>query len=161
MIQLQVLNYLLDTGDSSILLMNNLSDEYFSKYKKEYEFIKNHLNTYGKVPDKETFLGEFPDFDIIKVNESSHYLLDALYEDRNKRFLASAFNSVRNLMLEGKTDEAMKVLAHSSEQAVQATHLDAVDIFKDKSRYEDYEKKYILKNHLTFQPIMLAQGLRN
>ena len=141
MIQLQVLNYLLDKKDSSLLTMNNLSEEYFSQYPSEFRFIKNHLDTYGKIPDKETFVEKFPDFDFIKVNESSNYLIDALYEDRNKRFLATSFNKVRSLIMEGKTDEALKTLATASDGAVQATHLSSVDIFKDTSRFNAYVEK--------------------
>jgi hypothetical protein len=42
MIQLQVLNRIINDQDSSILLLNNLTQEYFSDYPNEYNFIKNH-----------------------------------------------------------------------------------------------------------------------
>lgn len=141
MIQLQVLNYLLDSKDSSLLVVNNLTEEYFSRYPEEFRFVKNHLDTYGSIPDKETFVEKFPDFDFIKVHESPDYLIDALYEDRNKRFLATSFNKVRNLIMEGKTDEALQALATASEGAVQATHLSSIDIFKDTSRFDAYIEK--------------------
>ena len=95
MIQLQTLNKILKDGDSSFITLNNLGDEFFSDYLNEFHFIKDHLNNYGKVPDIETFLSKFPNFEVLDVRESSNYLLDALFEDRNKRFLASTFNSIR------------------------------------------------------------------
>ena len=47
MIQLQFLNALLDSKDSSLLLINNLNEDLFSDYKDEYNFIVDHLNKYG------------------------------------------------------------------------------------------------------------------
>ena len=71
MIQLQVLNKLLDTKDKSIITANNLNEDFFSDYKNEYKFIKDHIDKYQTIPDKESFLSKFPTFDIIKVNENS------------------------------------------------------------------------------------------
>ena len=65
MIQLQFLNALLESKDSSLLLINNLNEDLFCDYKDEYNFIVNHLNEYGTIPDKVTFLSKFPEFDII------------------------------------------------------------------------------------------------
>lgn len=141
MIQLQVLNRLLDSKDASFIITNNLTEEFFSDYPKEFKFIKEHFDKYNNIPDKVTFLSEFPDFDIIQVEESSDYLLDALYEDRNKRKLASVFNQIRKLLNEGKTEEALNLYASSSEVAVKAKHLDCVDIIRDTSRYDDYVER--------------------
>ena len=44
MISNQVINYLLDTKDSSLIVLNNLTDKYFSDYKKEFNFILNHFH---------------------------------------------------------------------------------------------------------------------
>jgi len=138
MIQLQYINALLDSRDTSLLLLNNIDESFFSDYKEEYNFIKEHINQYGQVPDKASFLSKFPEFDIIEVRESKSYLIDALYEDKNKRLLASTFNKVRNLLNEGKTDEALSVYTSSVDSAVQARHIDCVDILRNDSRYEAY-----------------------
>lgn len=141
MIQCQLINRLLDTRDGSLLLVNNLTDEYFSDYLQEYGFIKNHLNQYGNIPDKESFLNKFPDFDVLEVKETDSYLIDELYQDRNRRFLAKTFNQVRKLLNEDKTDEAMKIYTNASQDMTKAVHLDSVDIIKDVSRYDDYIEK--------------------
>ena len=138
MIQLQFLNALLESKDSSLLLINNLNEDLFCDYKDEYNFIVNHLNEYGTIPDKVTFLSKFPEFDIIEVNESRDYLIDALFEDRDKRFLAKTFNDIRKLLSEDKTEEAMNLLALRSQTAIKAKHINTVDITKDISRYNDY-----------------------
>lgn len=138
MIQLQFLNALLNSGDSSLLLINNLSEDFFSDYVDEYKFIVNHLRQYGQIPDKITFLDKFPNFDIVEVNESRDYLIDALFEDRDKRFLAKTFNDIRKLLIEDKTEEAMNLYSTQQQTAVKAKHLTSVDITKDTSRYLDY-----------------------
>ena len=134
MIQLQFLNWLIQSGDYSLLVINNITDEFFSDYKNEFNFIKEHLDNYGCIPDKT----KFPDFDLIEIHESSDYLIDALFEDKDKRFLATTFNKIRNLLNEGKTEDAMLLYSTASEEAVKARHLDSVDITQDTSRYDDY-----------------------
>lgn len=138
MIQLQILNYFLKTGDSSILLTNNINEEFFSDYEEEFKFIQNHLNTYGNIPDQITFLNEFPNFDIIEVNESSDFLLDELYRDRNTRKLAEIFNGIRKEINAGNIDKAMELYTTSVDSVVTAKHLDSVDILKNTDRYEAY-----------------------
>lgn len=141
MIQNQILNKILDTKDASLILVNNLTDEYFSDYLQEYHYIIDHYNQYGNIPDKVSFLNKFPDFDVFNVTEPDSYLIDELYEDRNRRFLASTFNQVRKLLNEDKTEEAMRVYTNASQDLTKAIHLDSVDIVKDVSRYDDYIEK--------------------
>ena len=138
MIQLQVINYLLNTRDSSMLQINNITDEFFDDYKEEYKFIASHLKEYGNIPDKVSFLDKFPNFDIIEVNESSDYLIDKLYDDRNTRKLASIFNNIREKLVNGDVDGAMELYTTSTDSIVKAKHVEAVDITKDTSRYESY-----------------------
>ena len=150
MIQLQMLNYLLKTGDSSIIVLNNLDKTFFSDYQEHFDFINNHLNTYGKIPDQITFLSRFSDFDIVEVNESSKYLLDELYNDKNMRSLAKTFNQIKDLLNDKKVDEAMSLYMKASEEMTLGIHLDSVDILRDTSRYdayiersEDFAKYYV------------------
>lgn len=141
MIQLQFLNYLLDSKDTSLLILNNIGVDFFSDYKAEYKFISEHIDNYGKVPDKETFAAKFPDFDFIAVNESSSYLIKALYDDKNTRFLADTFNNVRQKLMDGKIDEAMSIYSKASESLSKGVHLDCVDILRDTTRYDAYVEK--------------------
>ena len=46
MISNQVINYLLDSKDTSLIVLNNLNEKYFPGYEKEFSFILNHLNKY-------------------------------------------------------------------------------------------------------------------
>lgn len=140
-IQNQFINKILASKDPTLITLNNLTDEFFSDYKDEFNYIKNHLQRYGNIPDEATFLNIFPDFDIIPVNESDKYLLDSLYDDRNKRLLAKTFNKVREALNDGDTEKAMRIYNESSEMLLQAKHLEAVDIYKDLSRYDSYVER--------------------
>lgn len=141
MIQLQFLNYILSTKDTSLIILNNLNSDFFSDYKDEFNFIKNHLDNYGRCPDIESFLSKFDSFEVIKVNESPDYLLTELFKDKNERFLAYTFNRVRELLNSDKVDEAMQVYAKASENMTQSISLNSVDILKDTTRYNAYVER--------------------
>ena len=141
MIQLQALNYILANQDSSFITVNNLTEEFFSDYVEEFKFIKHHIDEYGKVPDSITFVNRFPEFDVIKVTEPTNFLIDSLYDDKNRRYLASVFNQIRTYLNEDKIDEATKLYTAASEKLVTAVHMDSVDLFKDLSRYDAYVER--------------------
>lgn len=150
MIQTQFINYLLDSKDTAIISLNALNDSFFSDCKAEFNFIKDHVDKYGNIPDKETFLNTFMNFPILKVEESPEYLITALFSDRNERFLAKTFNDIRNLLVEDKIEDAMNLFTKASEDLPQSVSFKPVDILKDTSRYDDYiertkdfEKYYI------------------
>ena len=147
-VQLQLLNKILDSSDSTLISLNNLTEEFFSDYPQEFHFIKDHIDKYGNCPDKETFLSKFPDFDVIQVNETTDYLIDELFDDRNKRNLANVFNKVRDLLNKDQVDEAMQVYASATDTILKAKHLESVDIIHDTSRYERYVEK--ISNFNTF-----------
>lgn len=140
MIQLQVLNYLLDTKDVPFISQNELNVEYFSEYPKEYLFIENHLKEYDSIPDKETFIAKFPDFPVIKVNEQADYLLSELQKDKNKRKLAGIFNNVRTLLMNNDIDKAIKLFQDAQNIGSTQT-VKCVDLVKDTSRYDEYVAK--------------------
>lgn len=142
MIQLQFLNYLLSVKDPSVITENNISEEFFSDYKAEYEFIKNHIDTYGVIPDQVTFLDKFPNFDIVYVTEPLSFLIDKLYEDRNVRKLVETFNGVSKMVKEGDISKATQFLNEFAEEYnTQRKHVETVDILKDTSRYDAYVEK--------------------
>ena len=139
MIQAQVINYLLTSKDASVITLNGLTSDYFSDFTGEYNFIRSHLNTYGNIPDVSTFLNVFPDFEVMNVSESTNYLLSELMRDKNKRFLADNYNKARQLIMDGKVEEAMTILKTASEQSTDFISLNAVDLIHDTSRFDSYE----------------------
>ena len=145
MIQSQLLNKIISTKDASIITLNNLSADFFSEYKDEFWFIKNHLTKYGNIPDIETVLNVFPDFQVINVSEPTEYLLEELMHDANKRFLAENYTRVRELILADNVDAAMQILKQASEKSTSFISMQCVDILKDISRYDAYADK--IDNH--------------
>ena len=141
MIQLQFLNQVIKSGDASLITLNNLDKSFFSDYEREFDFICNHYTEYGNIPDAITFLSKFPQFDIVEVNETNRFLLDALYDDKKMRTMAKSFNKVKDLLRDSKVDQAMNVYMSSMEELTSATHMDAIDILRDTSRYDDYIEK--------------------
>ena len=138
MIQLQFLNYLLSSGDSSLIFSNNLNKEFFSDYPKEYDYIVKHIKDYGNVPDLVTFLDEFPKFDVTEVSEPPDYLINKLYKDKNTRALVDIFNEVKDSLVADDIDKAMETYLNSIDKMTQAKRIDSIDILKDTSRYEAY-----------------------
>ena len=70
MVTNQVINYLLDTKDTSLIVLNNLTDKYFPDYKKEFNFILNHFKQYGNrkilVSPTEKIIETIPENESIK-----------------------------------------------------------------------------------------------
>lgn len=81
MVKLQIISKIILSKDFSFIENNNLDVEYFVGYEDEFEFIQEHYNKYGTVPDKATFLATFNDFELIDVQETDRYLLDTLKEE--------------------------------------------------------------------------------
>lgn len=141
MIQLQTLNKVLKTKDASIIVNNNLDANFFSDYRREYDYLMQHYNTYGIVPDYATFCSKFPQFTVIDVLENDEYLLDELYKDKNERDLAYTFNKIRECIQNHDVDKAMQIFKSASERMAVSKAIKPVDIFTDLSRYDEYIEK--------------------
>lgn len=139
--QIQLLNKIISDKDYSIIADNNLSKDYFPQTSDEFNYIVNHYNKYNQVPDIETFIKTFPKFEVINVTESTEYLISELYRKKNENYLANTFNKIRDLLMKGKTEDAMNVFTSSAEGLSENKKLDAVDILSDTSRYDIYIDK--------------------
>lgn len=141
MIQEQFLNYILESKDASPITLNGLTAEFFSDYPNEFNYIKNHLQQYSVVPDKETFLNVFPNFDLIQVNEPVNYLLEELLRDKTQRFLVANYTKARELLMNGNPEAAMTLLQNAANESTSFTTLNATNLFSDISRYDTYTDK--------------------
>lgn len=138
--QLQVLNYLVTSKDASLIVLNNLSDEYFSEYKNEFNFIKNHFETYGVIPDAETFFSNFK-VDRIVVNETPEYLIKALFDDHNTRKIIDVVNVIKPKLIGGQVEDAVKEIKDAMENMREGVSLQCVDLLRDTSRYDAYVER--------------------
>lgn len=144
--QFQIINKILQTGDFSIVLLNNLNETYFSNYTSEFRYIRDHFEKFGKVPDRLTFVNSYPDFDIKDVNEPDSYLLEELNKDYNTQFLASKFNEIRRLIEADKIDDAITYLINAANNVHQNATMTCTDLFTDTGRYDRYVERISSKD---------------
>lgn len=140
MIQLQVLNYVLNNRDFAMLRLNNITQEYFNEYPDEYKFIEKHYDEFGRVADKETFVGYFPDFKFIDVQESPRYLLDSLREEYVYRKAYTVFQDVNKEMTEGDSRRGVELLLSRMPELTAQLNVDSTDILHDGAdkRFQQY-----------------------
>ena len=74
----QVLNKILQNKDFDIIKKNGLDSTYFKGFEAEFDFIIEHHKKYGNIPDIQTFIEKFPNFQLFELNETNEYLLDKL-----------------------------------------------------------------------------------
>ena len=114
MVKLQILSKCLNTGSFDIVTQNNLTEDYFLEYEEEFNFIRRHVSLYGKVPDKETMLQNFPDFPITEVKETDDFLISTLREE----YLYSQMVSVVQETADKMRDDSREALNYLSAQVV-------------------------------------------
>ena len=137
-VELSILNKALTTKELGLL--DKLDDTYFPVYKTEYNFIKQHYNEYGVIPDKVTVLDKFPDFGILDVYESDEYLLDEISEQHLYGEAVPVIQQVANL-LQTNSAEAVEFLKAQATKLQLPSRTVGVDIVQNfDKRYDEYEK---------------------
>ena len=141
MVVLQCVNKIIQTSNYDIVLNNNLSKEMFLQYENEFEFIDNFYKQYGKVPDKETFLSQFPDFNLIEVTESDKYLIDKINEEYLYFKTVPVVQEVAE-KLKSNSDEAVEYLLQEIPKLTSLQRTEGIDIIqKAEQRYNEYQEK--------------------
>lgn len=150
MIDLQILNLVLNKKDISILSQNNLTVDYFNNYKNEYEFINNHYNKYGVVPDKETFIDKFPNFNFVNVEDSSKYLIEAIREEHLYNKTLPVLQTASKLLTGENADsrKAVEYLASKLPELTTNVGIEALDLIHEGAdqRYKEYEERTLNPN---------------
>lgn len=98
MVELQILSRVIKDKNASILTLNGFTEEYFITYLEEYSYIMNHLNSYGNVPDKETFLSKFPGFTLVDVTETDAYLIETFNEEHLYSLTVPVINKLAEII---------------------------------------------------------------
>lgn len=141
MVVLQTLNKLIKTGNFDLVLDNNLSKEMFLEYTDEFEYINSFYKQYGKVPDKETFLNQFPEFNLIEVTESDKYLIDKLNEEYLYYKTVPVVQEVAE-KLKSNSEEAVEYLLQEIPKLTNLQKTEGIDIIQNsEQRYKEYEEK--------------------
>ena len=122
----------------ALLNLNGITEEYFQIYKEEYNYIQDHFKEYGNVPDRETFINKFPDFEIIQVLETDKYLVETLNEEHLYSITVPIINEVAELI---KTDSysAAQYLQSKLPDLLGKSPITGSDIISQaKERYEEW-----------------------
>ncbi len=138
MVELQVLSKVLNDKSLSILELNNITSDYFITYQTEYDFIMDHVQRYGNVPDKETFISKFPDFTIVSVSESDEYLINTFNEEYLYSKAVPIVQKIAELM-QSDSNAAVEYLHGKLDELQVRSAVKGVDIISGaQKRFEEY-----------------------
>lgn len=145
-VELQVISKILTSDDDE--LVNELcgyDSSYYAVFNPQIEFILNHLNKYGNVPDVFTFQAEFPQVNLVEVSrEPLEFLTNGLKQNKQRILLVDTFNKLKDL---GSADvsEAWEYLhqqCDASDQLVGNAPLNIVAQAKERTeQVKDWAKQ--------------------
>lgn len=142
MTEVQVLSRVLEQKSLALLENNDINSDYFISYPDEYKFIIDHVDEYGNVPDKETFLAHFPEFTLIDVQETDKYLVDTFNEEYLYSRTVPFINRIAELV---KTDSrsAVEYVQAELPKLIALNRVEkGVDIIKNSTdRLNEFEDK--------------------
>lgn len=141
MVALQIISKILESGSNHIIEENFLTDEYFTGYENEFNFIQNHVQKYGNVPDKATFLSNFPEIELVEVAESDRYLVDTIREEHLYQQSVPVLKKMAELLKEDSNAAAQYM---ASQLAILQPNYDlgGTDIISQANkRYEQYKER--------------------
>ena len=149
-VELQIISWVLNKGDYSIIEDNLLTVDYFKGYEEEYNFIADHYKTYGNVPDKESFLFNFRDIELVDVQESPRYLVDTI---REQHLFDKAVPVVQNAakILQTDANAAAEYMLQAVKELTPNYQLGGVDIIAQaEQRLENYKERINNPNDFYF-----------
>lgn len=142
MVQIQMLNKILRTKSMDIVFDNDLTERHFAEYPAEFTFILEHYKQYGNVPDVETFISKFPEFNIIEVTESDEYLVDTIHEEFTYREIVPILTKAAETAKDGDARDAVDYLRSVLTEIEQSYSNVGIDIVKQAGlRLEEYNVK--------------------
>lgn len=140
MTELMVINSIFQKNSMQIVILNGITEDYFTTYKEHFKFIKEFYDKYNQIPSKETFQGRFADeFEWVTVTDPDEYLVDKLSEAKLYRDLVGHYKELGELIKSEKTDKAVEKMASISQQFLRQKQVKSIDLIDDANiRYEEY-----------------------
>ena len=131
-VELQVISKILTSEDEALVAeLCSYDSSYYSVYTEQIQFILEHLNKYGNVPDVFTFMAEFPKTTVVDVTrESKEYLVEGILKNKQRIILVDVYNTLAKL---GSADvsEAWDYVNRQSELAAQLNVAMPMNIIAD------------------------------
>lgn len=140
MIDLQVLNKVLQSGNIDIIINYSLGIEHFPAYSKEFDYIIKFYHKYGKTPDKESFINKFPEFNFIDVKEPDKFLVDGLKEEYLYSLCVPVVNEFAERLKKDSVD-AVEYLKTKLPDLLANTSLVGIDLLKNASKRNEARKR--------------------
>lgn len=140
MCELQAINYAFVKNSMQIFLLNSIDSNYFTTYKKHFQFLNDYYEKYNQLPSKETFQSKFSDdFEWIFVSDSEKSIIDRLREAKLYRDLIDDYKHIGELIKDEKTDKAIEQMASLSQQYLKQSQTECIDLISNASlRYDSY-----------------------
>lgn len=148
-IELQVIcKILLSDDEYEVNKLCSYDDSYYSVLNEQIDFILDHREKTGKVPDTFTFQAQFEDFEFIEVNEPLDYLETKLKENKQRILLLQTVNKLADLGADD-TEVAWEYLTEQCDKAINLSAEKPTDIVADA---EDRAQKLLEYNNQTRIP---------
>ena len=139
--EVQLINRLLDDKDyKAIISDNSVTANDFTVCKDEFNFITDFYNKYHAVPDKETFISKYPNFELFKVSEPTKAIVDSVFEQSLFQNAVKVINNASKLFEVDSIKGAEYLLAHVNELQPKAT-VNAVDVMHSYDAYNVWKDK--------------------
>lgn len=133
-VELQMISKIL-TSDSEyeIETLCGYDPSYYSIFRPHIQFILNHREKYGQIPDIFTFQAEFTDIELVKVTEPVDFLISEISKNKQHIMLVETFNKLKDL---GSADvtEAWQYLSNQCEKVAMLDSSQPLDLVKDAKK---------------------------
>ena len=141
-IELQVISKLLTTeSEEDIDILTEFAASYYSVFKPHIEFILNHRQQYGNIPDVFTFQSEFPDITLVAVREPIEFLCREMQRNKQHILLLETFNKLKDLG-SGDITQAWAYLSRQCDKAAELDQSKPMDLIKDAKQRSDQVLEY-------------------
>lgn len=130
-IELQMICKILTSEDpEEVNALCSYDETYYSVFKEQIQFILNHRQKYGNVPDVFTFQAEFPNVTLIRVTEPLSYLKTEIAKNKQHILLLQTFNKLKDLGA-GDVTMAWQYLQNQCDLAAQLDETKPLDLVKE------------------------------
>lgn len=141
-VELQVISRLLVSEDQSeIDTLLSFGDAYYSVFNKQIDFIRKHVDKYGSVPDIFTFQSQFPDTELVRVDEPVEYLVNGMRRNRQRILLLETFNKISELDSDDVT-EAWKYIGQQYDKASELEESKPMNIIQQAEERSEQVYEY-------------------
>ena len=130
-IELQVICKILTSDDEfEVERLCSYDSSYYAVFNNEIEYILEHKDTYGQVPDLFTFQAKFEQFVMVQTNEPVEYLENEIKRNKQLILLRETFNKLADLG-SGDVEDAWEYLNRQCDKASELDTSRPMDIVKD------------------------------